>query len=189
MRVTAVARRSGDWWAIEVPEVPGVFTQARRLDQVAAMVADAVSLMKEAPAESVEVVVRPELAARLQEQVTRAQVLAEAAAELHRTANAARQRLVTELRDNQGLTVRDVGAVLDLSPQRISQLEAAGAAAQQEEFPWTSLEWLARALPVEADESPWMVRSRLHTAFAELTKQRARTGTDPDDQRSSQPST
>jgi predicted RNase H-like HicB family nuclease len=47
MKVTAIARRAGDWWAVEVPEVEDVFTQAARLDQVPAMVADAVRTMLE----------------------------------------------------------------------------------------------------------------------------------------------
>ena len=32
MKVTAEATRSGGWWAVEVPEVDGAFTQACRLD-------------------------------------------------------------------------------------------------------------------------------------------------------------
>lgn len=61
MRVTARAQRSGDWWAVEVPEVPGVFTQARRLDEIPAMVADAVALVASVSADEVdvEVVVDP----------------------------------------------------------------------------------------------------------------------------------
>ena len=46
MKVTAQVQRSGDWWAISVPEIPGVFTQARRLSQVPDMVRDAVRLMQ-----------------------------------------------------------------------------------------------------------------------------------------------
>ena len=38
MKLTAKAQRSDKWWAIEVPEIPGLFTLARRLDQVAEMV-------------------------------------------------------------------------------------------------------------------------------------------------------
>lgn len=59
MRVTAAVTRSGRWWAIDVPEVPGVFTQARRLDQVPAMAADAVALMLDIPVGSVTVDVIP----------------------------------------------------------------------------------------------------------------------------------
>lgn len=41
MHVTAHITRSGRWWAIEVPDVPGLHTQARRRDQIEAMVIDA----------------------------------------------------------------------------------------------------------------------------------------------------
>ena len=45
MKVTATATRTGEWRAIEVSDVQGgLHTQARRLDQVAATVADAVAL-------------------------------------------------------------------------------------------------------------------------------------------------
>lgn len=49
---TARAERSGKWWAIEVPEIPGVFTQVKRLDQVEEMARDAIALMLEVPADS-----------------------------------------------------------------------------------------------------------------------------------------
>ena len=29
-RYNVKARRSGDWWALEVPDLPGVFSQAKR---------------------------------------------------------------------------------------------------------------------------------------------------------------
>jgi hypothetical protein len=31
---TVRAERSGHWWALEAPEIPGLYSQARRLDQV-----------------------------------------------------------------------------------------------------------------------------------------------------------
>ncbi|WP_415395536.1 hypothetical protein ACMTN4_10105 [Rhodococcus globerulus] len=55
MKVTAKVTKSGDWWAVEVPEVDGAFTQARRLDQIPGMVADAVHLLTDVPAGDVEV--------------------------------------------------------------------------------------------------------------------------------------
>lgn len=45
MDVTAVVERSGRWWVITVPEVEGAVTQARRLDQVPHMAADAVAVL------------------------------------------------------------------------------------------------------------------------------------------------
>lgn len=57
MEVTAKAQRVGDWWAVEVPEVEGLFTQAKRLEQIPDMVADATALLENVPAESVKVTV------------------------------------------------------------------------------------------------------------------------------------
>jgi predicted RNase H-like HicB family nuclease len=58
MKVTALVSRSEGWWAVEVPEAPGVFTQARELSEVPAMVRDAVALMTGVDEEDVEVTVR-----------------------------------------------------------------------------------------------------------------------------------
>ena len=38
---TAIAKRSDGWWAVDVPEISGLFTQARRLNQIDDMVRDA----------------------------------------------------------------------------------------------------------------------------------------------------
>ncbi|MDK8650009.1 hypothetical protein QP849_06280 [Alloscardovia omnicolens] len=43
--VTARATHSGKWWAIDVPEIPGLFSQTRRLDQIEAMVKDAAKML------------------------------------------------------------------------------------------------------------------------------------------------
>ena len=60
MEVTAKAERSGSWWAVEVPEIPGLFTQARRLDLVPAMVVEAASLL-DVDLELADVTVEPHL--------------------------------------------------------------------------------------------------------------------------------
>lgn len=43
-KVTAVVTSSGDWFAVEVPEIGGLFTQVRRLDEVEGMVKDAAKM-------------------------------------------------------------------------------------------------------------------------------------------------
>lgn len=124
MDVTAICERAGGWWAVRVPEVKGGFTQAKRLDQVPAMVADLVELATGTPAAEVRVSVQPQLrdgsgmklwheAADMQE---RARALQVEAAMMSRVA-------IAELRD-EGLTVRDVATLLQVSPQRVSQLAA-----------------------------------------------------------------
>lgn len=63
--ITANAERSGKWWAVSVPEIEGLFTQTRCLDQIPAMVRDAAALLTDEPEETLDVVVevvRPEAA-------------------------------------------------------------------------------------------------------------------------------
>lgn len=114
---TAVCRRFGDWWAIAVPEIKGVHTQVRRLDQAADMARDAIALMLDADPATIQVTVEPEVPASVVDALAarRAAREAERAAEAS-TAAAARQLL------EDGYTIRDVGRLLGLSPQRISQI-------------------------------------------------------------------
>jgi bifunctional DNA-binding transcriptional regulator/antitoxin component of YhaV-PrlF toxin-antitoxin module/predicted RNase H-like HicB family nuclease len=59
-----IATREGGWWSIEVPEIPGVFSQARRLDQAEETARDGIALMLEVPEDSFDVVVEAQLPLR-----------------------------------------------------------------------------------------------------------------------------
>ncbi|MDH6292277.1 hypothetical protein M2275_007216 [Rhodococcus opacus] len=127
MKVTAKATRCGDWWVVEVPGVEASLTQVRRLDQVSAMVADAVHLVEDVPAEDIEVVLDYEIgdsAALMEARAAHLQV--ESAAHAQECAARASRAAVVHLR-RSGLSVRDIGVILELSPQRVSQLDRAGA--------------------------------------------------------------
>jgi predicted RNase H-like HicB family nuclease len=124
VRVTAKVTRTGDWWAIEVPEVPGVFTQAKRLDQVEEMVQDAIAMMTGTEPGSVQVQVAPVLPDSIENDLRQARDLTAQAARLQEQASAATRRVVVELREVERLSVRDVGKLLEVSPQRVSQLAA-----------------------------------------------------------------
>ena len=120
---TAVCRRSGDWWDIEVPEVPGVFTQARRLDQAEGMVREALALMLDVGQDSFDVALRigdRQLADSIAE-VTTARSEAEQAAE--RAAVRTRQVLAKLVHD-QHLTLRDAAKLVGMSHQRVAQVLA-----------------------------------------------------------------
>lgn len=121
MKVTANATRTKGWWAVEVPEVEGAFTQTRRLDQVASMAAEVVSLLKDVDAESVDVDVVAMPPRDDREVIDR--VVAQRSEANEGMANyAAESRRVVALLLERGYTVRDIGRLLGISATRISQL-------------------------------------------------------------------
>ena len=121
MKVTAQVQRSGDWWVISVPQIPGVFTQARRLSQVPDMVRDAVRLMEgdEARDVEVEIVAHTEIDELLGETLAARSAADEAAAIASELTVRAAKALTAS-----GITVRDAGHLLGVSPQRVAQLTA-----------------------------------------------------------------
>ncbi|MFV2020984.1 type II toxin-antitoxin system HicB family antitoxin [Micromonospora sp. LOL_023] len=116
---SVVCRRVGNWWAISVPELKGVHTQARRLDQVAAMAREAIALLLDVDPDKVEVDVRPELPGMVSVALDARRAARDADEKAERATATA---VLALLRD--GYTVRDAGALLGLSPQRISQISA-----------------------------------------------------------------
>jgi predicted RNase H-like HicB family nuclease len=129
MRYTAIAERSGRWWALQVPAVPGVFTQARTLKEARGMVRSAVSLALECPPDSFDVDLEVRVSAEgaipnaesvtaLLKDVAEKDLAADRAAAV---ASEATRRAATTLRD-AGLTLSDTGELLGVSYQRVQQL-------------------------------------------------------------------
>ena len=117
--VTATATRNGDWWAVEVPEIPGLFTQARRLDQIEAMVKDAATIL----GQHVDTVsVEPQLNDDERASVDRLMRAREQAHRSQAEASTLTRETIRLLRA-KGLTVRDVADVVGLTPQRVSVLQ------------------------------------------------------------------
>ena len=121
VKVTAVAERSGSWWAVRVPEVPGVFTQARRLDQVPSMAADAVAALLGLDPATVAVDLQPVLDPSVSERLREARTERMRADELAKAAAEKLRRVARTLADD-GLPERDIGAILGVSHQRAHQL-------------------------------------------------------------------
>lgn len=128
---TANARRANGWWAIDVHGLKGVFSQARRLDQVEAMARDAIAAMLDVPPDSFDVYVHVELVDRLLAEVEQAQGLRRDADRRQQEASEAMRQVVDDLVDT-GLTVRDAGHVLGVSYQRVAQLRRRGRRRQGE---------------------------------------------------------
>lgn len=118
----AECRRAGDWWAINVPDVPGVFTQARRLDQTEEMARDAIATMLRVPPHSFDVIVAWDVPGGLGNEVETARTLRELAEYAQRDAGVAARAVAAKLVKKGHLTVRDIGTLLGMSHQRVSQL-------------------------------------------------------------------
>lgn len=140
---TVNAARHGDWWAISVDELPGVFSQARRLDQVGGMARDAIALFLDRPPTLFDLSVRETLAPDIERTVAAAKE-ARAAAMAHQQVASERSRAAARMLAEQGLPQRDIGRLLDLSHQRVAQLLApapkrhGAAAAEQPEAPMSA---------------------------------------------------
>ncbi|MGL5859590.1 MAG: hypothetical protein ACRC35_14535 [Angustibacter sp.] len=106
---------------MEVPEVPGAYTQARRLDQVEAQVADAVATMLDLDAVEVEVEVEPVLPQDLAAELDGARQAAREATAAQAKASREVRAVAAALTAAQ-FSRRDVGALLGVSHQRVSQL-------------------------------------------------------------------
>jgi predicted RNase H-like HicB family nuclease len=119
---TARCRRSGDWWAIDVPAVRGVFSQARHLSGVEPMARDAIALMLQVPEDSFDVVVVPQLPGDVSAEVDAARELRESAERQQREATAATTAVARKLVEQHRLRLRDAGRILGLSHQRVHQL-------------------------------------------------------------------
>ena len=121
-RYTVEAVRSGDWWAITVPDLRGVFSQARRLNQVEPTAREAIAMMldiDESQVGPIDVQVQPpdEVVGLLDELHHSVSVAEEASAAAAR----ARCEAAKLLRD-AGFPMRDIGQLLGVSHQRVSQI-------------------------------------------------------------------
>jgi predicted RNase H-like HicB family nuclease len=121
MTYTARARRSGSWWAIDVPELPGVYSQARRLDRVESMARDAIALFLDVDPATLEIRVETILPSEIRRDVDAVGRLRAEADRLQAESSGAMRHLTHELL-GRGLSVRDAAAILGISHQRVSQL-------------------------------------------------------------------
>lgn len=124
MRYGAIAFRSEGWWAIEIEDHPGIFSQARRLVEVAPQAARALSLTLDTDVGPEDVDVKPrfedddvasamENARRYRDEADRAVKSAQTATVDAIFAGAA-----------AGLPQRDIGALVGVSFQYVSKVLA-----------------------------------------------------------------
>ncbi|SDN75048.1 hypothetical protein SAMN05216355_11281 [Actinomyces ruminicola] len=119
-RIEATAQYCDSWWAVEFTLQGHEYsTQARRLDEVVPMVADA-ALMTGQPADDFEVHCKVRNADYV-DAVEQYKAAAQASAKAGAAAAVASRRAVALLRAD-GLPLRDIATLMGVSTQRVSQL-------------------------------------------------------------------
>src|SRR6202008_3820328 len=109
-------RDEAGWWTATSPEVPGMVTQARRLDQLADRAREAIALVLDIEPDhvgDVELIVAP-IGADVEDAIShyrQARVEADRALDEISTASRTAARALTDC----GLSVRDAGWLLELS--------------------------------------------------------------------------
>jgi predicted RNase H-like HicB family nuclease len=121
MELNAKAQRSGDWWAVEVPEIEGLYTQVKRLEQVEAMVKDAAAALTGRPESEFNVKVIPVVDESTMETMKAAAAYAKQATEMQKMAKD-QARMAAFAMKSTGMSVRDIGSVMGVSFQRASQI-------------------------------------------------------------------
>lgn len=117
-----IAQPAGRFWAVEVPELGNV-TQGRNVEEIEIMARDLIEIMTETTDFAMNIQLKlpaavdghRQRAKRLRAEELR--IRAEAAGEMRAAARALR---------NEGLSLRDVGAVLEVSTARAGQLLGTG---------------------------------------------------------------
>lgn len=121
MTYTSHAHRENGWWIVQNDQHPGAISQVRRLDRAAEVQREAIAFVAGVPAASIDVSVRADLAPVFADSLREATALRAEAQEKESRASELRAGIARALAAD-GLTVRDIGAVLGVSYQRAHQL-------------------------------------------------------------------
>lgn len=121
LNYTVDVERSGRWWNLTFPDAAFVYSQVRRLDQVEAAARRALALKLDVLPESFDVHVRMRLPGDLEQALATVAERRHGADIAQRDATDATRALIQSL-SMQGYSVRDIGELIGLSPQRVSQL-------------------------------------------------------------------
>lgn len=108
------------WWVITIPEVPGAFSQSRRLDQVEENAREVIELMTDKAPD--EITVEWSVPGAIGEEAAHVADLRERAEDAVDAAHVATQRAVPKLHA-AGLSYRDIGWVAGISHQRAQQID------------------------------------------------------------------
>ena len=122
---TATATRGTRSWTVQCDQVPAAISEVTRLDQAADHQREAIAFVLDVPESDVTVTVHASLEAELEAELNSVRDLEAQLAQLEHDTRKRRVELISDLQ-RAGLSLRDVGSVLDISPQRVHQLTRLG---------------------------------------------------------------
>jgi hypothetical protein len=120
-RVEVERGRTGRWWLLDVPEVPAAHSQARRLDQAEDVARDLIALMTDTDPQTFDVDIHVQIPEQVRVDLQRAEELRRQAASSQHEAALLARGAARRLHDD-GLPLRDIGKLLQVSHQRAHQL-------------------------------------------------------------------
>lgn len=124
------ATREGKWWLVAIPEIDGL-TQARRYTEIATMASEYIAVNLDVSMDSFTVNVSVESVDDVRDietQVTEILTARRTAEQLDQDATIKAAKLAHSLRD-KNIPIRDIGAIMHLSYQRVAQILSAHRAA------------------------------------------------------------
>jgi hypothetical protein len=125
--VISVQRSHDGWWAIRgenMPEGYGLYSQARRLDQVESVARDAISALLDTPSDAFTVTWIMRHPDDLNDVVSAASS-ARATAEIAQRASTDATKAAVDALAREGYTYRDIGTILGITHQRAQQISTA----------------------------------------------------------------
>ena len=119
-RYTVSAEWTGRWWVLQADEVPGAISQVKRLSQASEIV-EAIAFVTGEREEGIDIDVRPVVPSEAAAEIAGAEE-ARGLSRHYNAVSAAKSRSAVISLKAQGLTLDDIGALLHVSKQRVSQL-------------------------------------------------------------------
>lgn len=118
---TVTAERSGRWWVLQAVEAPGAISQVARLEQ-ADQIREAIAFVTGDPLDQVSISVVPTLPGESDALLVAYRATREHFDEVREALASSQRELARLLVEQEHLSVRDAGTIMELSHQRVHQL-------------------------------------------------------------------